>query len=80
MVWNLIGFALGVWLMVRGFYYLASKYPAPPPDPKVVRQRGDLASLRNAFVADEISLEEYERDVEYTLSHGYRPSKVWATF
>jgi hypothetical protein len=72
-VWNLIGVVFGVWLMVRGFYYLVSLYPVAPkpsPDARVITQRGTLVSLRNAYVSDTISLQDFEVEVGRLLASG----------
>ncbi len=67
----LAGVRLAVW-GVR--YYLSVHPPKPSPSqrtaPQVLQQRRDLAWLRNRYLADQISVEDFEVEVGRVLAAG----------
>ncbi len=66
---------IGVWVMVWGLRYFLSVHPPKPSSPQrtapqVLQQRRSLASLRNAYVTDTISLDDFEVEVGRVLATG----------
>ena len=72
---NLLLCLIGVWVAIWGLRYFVSVHPPKPSPsrrtaPQVLQQRRDLASLRNRYVADQISIEDFEVEVGRVLATG----------